>query len=65
MVNSRLISREVAHYMFGHYVLITERSENFWHGIDRQDTYWQLFHRFARQMRELAAQPVDLPRLRF
>ncbi len=65
MVNSRLIPREVAHYMFGHYVLITEDSKHFWHGMDREGTYWQLFHRFAKQMRDMAAQKVDLDRLRF
>lgn len=65
MVNSRLISREVAHYMFGHYVLLTERSQNFWEGLDRQGTYWQLFHRFAEMMRVQSNSKVDLKHLRF
>lgn len=65
MVNSRLISREVAHYMFGHYVLLAERSVHFWDGLDRQGTYWQLFHRFAADMRELASSPIDVKKLRF
>ncbi|MGV3617621.1 MAG: hypothetical protein ACO1SV_20035 [Fimbriimonas sp.] len=65
MVNSRLIPRPVAHYMFGHYVLLTERSVHFWDGLDRDGTYWQLFHRFAADMRTLADQPTDFKRLRF
>lgn len=65
MVNSRLISREVAHYMFGHYVTLTERSVNFWDGLDRQGTYWILFHRFAAEMREQSTLKVDLKKLKF
>lgn len=65
MVNSRLISREVAHYMFGHYVILTERSTHFWDGLDRQGTYWQLFHRFAEEMKAQSKGKVDLDRLKF
>jgi len=65
MVNSRMISRQVAHYMFGHYVVLTDRSVNFWHDLDRDEVYWQLFRRFAREMRELKAKPVRIKRLRF
>lgn len=65
MVNSRLIGRDVAHYMFGHYVLLAARSEHFWEGLDRSGTYWKLFHRFASEMEELSQQPFDPKRLRF
>lgn len=65
LVNSRLINREVAHYMFGHYVLLTEKSENFWSGLDRNGTYWQLFHEFAREMREFEKNPPKPGKLRF
>ncbi|AIE85310.1 hypothetical protein [Fimbriimonas ginsengisoli] len=65
MVNSRLISREVAHYMFGHYVLLTDRSHHFWSGLDREGTYWKLLHRFATEMEEESKKPLDLKKLRF
>lgn len=65
MVNSGLISREIAHYMFGPYVLLTADSQNFWNGLDRQGTYWQLFHRFADEMRQEATHRVDLKALKF
>lgn len=50
MVNSGLIRREVAHYMFGYYVLLCQRSEPFWHGLDRSSQYWSLFRQFAAEM---------------
>lgn len=52
MVNSRLIRREVAHYMFGYYVLLAARSENFWVDLDKDSEYWTLFRGFAREMNE-------------
>ena len=32
MVNSGLIKKEVAHYMFGCYVLLTDRCDELWDG---------------------------------
>ena len=54
MVNSGLIKKEVAHYMFGYYVLLTERCEHFWEGLDRESQYWSVFRRFAQDMRALS-----------
>jgi hypothetical protein len=66
MVNSRLISPKVAHYMFGDYVLLTARSENFWHGLDREGVYWTVFRQFAQQMESFHAEDVGLTKsLRF
>jgi hypothetical protein len=65
MVNSRLISRQVAHYMFGHYVLLTEQSRNFWHGLDREGPYWRLLHAFAAEMEIEAVRDFEPKRLRF
>jgi hypothetical protein len=53
MVNSRLIQRDVAHYMFGYYVLLTEGCDNFWDGLDRDSQYWSVFRQFAQMMREM------------
>lgn len=50
MVNSGLIRQDVAHYMFGYYVLLCQRSEPFWDGLDRTSQYWSLFRQFAADM---------------
>lgn len=58
MVNSRLIRREVAHYMFGYYVLLVADHDPFWVGMDRGSEYWTVFRQFAEQMRsELTRHP--------
>lgn len=53
MVNSKIIKPGVAHYMFGYYVLLVDRSEHFWEGLDRNSVYWQVFRGFAEQMRSV------------
>jgi hypothetical protein len=50
MLNSGLIRLEVAHYMFGYYVLDCWRSESFWKGIDRNNNYVAVFKDLAFQM---------------
>jgi len=66
MVNSGLIRQEVAHYMFGYYVLLTDRCEHFWEGLDRGSQYWSVFRRFASDMKELSrAESPSPPALRF
>ena len=57
MVDSKLLSPELAHYMFGYYVLLTARSEHFWEDLDRSGPYWRLFWRFAGDMERLEASP--------
>jgi hypothetical protein len=52
MLNSNLIGREVAHYMFGYYASRCFDSVNFWKGEDRDSPYWSLFRHFAQQMKE-------------
>lgn len=51
MVNSRLIRKEVAHYMFGYYAILVGKSENLWDGLDRGSTYWSLFRQFEASMK--------------
>jgi len=64
LVNSKQITKEVAHYMFGHYILLTDRSVNFWDGLDRNGPYWQLFHHFAAQMRVYSERSLAPQKLR-
>ena len=51
MVNSGLIRKEVAHYMFGYYVIDCWGSENFWKNIDRESNFLALFKDFALEMK--------------
>ena len=51
LLNSRLIRPDVAHYMFGYYVVRCSESVNFWENIERDSIYWTLFHDFARRMK--------------
>ena len=54
MVNSGLIRPEVAHYMFGYYVVLIDDCEKFWEGLDRQGDYWAVFRSFALKMRSMS-----------
>lgn len=51
MVNSKILDARVAHYMFGYYALLADRSEHLWDGLDKGSEYWSVFRRFASQMR--------------
>lgn len=53
MVNSRLIRKEVAHYMFGYYAITCWDNEHFWSNIDRKTLYWSLFRDFVEQMKDV------------
>ncbi|MBN9502384.1 MAG: hypothetical protein BGO01_12935 [Armatimonadetes bacterium 55-13] len=65
MVNSRLIRREVAHYMFGYYVQLTAKSTHFWEHLDRQSHYWRVFRAFAEDMAKVKAETQTNPNLHF
>jgi hypothetical protein len=66
MVNSKLIRKEVAHYMFGYYVLLTDRCDNFWDGLDRDSQYWSVFRQLAMQMKLMSEeQTPPVAQLRF
>jgi hypothetical protein len=48
-----LIRKNVAYYMFGYFALQCWRSNNFWHGINKDAYYWSFFIRFAGQMQRI------------
>jgi hypothetical protein len=50
-VNSGLIRPELAHYMFGFYTVKCLESKDFWANLTLDETYWNLFHDFAREMK--------------
>ena len=51
MVESGLIRRAVAHYMYGYYAIACWDSVAFWNEEDRDDPYWRLFKNFVEQSR--------------
>jgi hypothetical protein len=51
MVNSGMIRSDVAHNMFGYYVIKCWQSENFWEGLERDSIYWSLYKDFVQQMK--------------
>lgn len=63
MVNSKLISRSVAFYMFGDYVILTARSEHFWTGLDRNSLYWSVFRDFAETMERVQKDGSQLSKI--
>lgn len=52
LVDSKIIREDVAYYMFGYYVNLIYKSENFWEGLDREGPYWQVFRKFAERMKD-------------
>lgn len=53
MMNSGLIRKDVAHYMFGYYALRCWESYPFWQGLNRDAVYWALLRDFVEQMKEI------------
>jgi hypothetical protein len=52
-MNSKLIKKDVVHYMFGYFALRCWSSQNFWKGINRNSYYWIVFKKFVNTMQEL------------
>jgi hypothetical protein len=67
-VNSGLLKRDVAHYMFSYYALKCANSKHFWETreLEKDSQYWALFWQFVRQMQqadnELKANPAKVSR---
>ena len=53
MMNSGLIKKEVAYYMFGYYAIRCWQSDNFWGNVNRHSIYWRLFRNFAEEMLQI------------
>ncbi len=53
MMNSGLVKRGTALYMFGYFAARCYDSEKFWErGIKKESIYWKLFRNFALQTKE-------------
>ena len=53
MLNSGILRRDIAHYMFGYFAVRCLESKNFWSGINRSSGYWSLFVWFASEMKKI------------
>jgi hypothetical protein len=53
LVNSNLISPEIAHYMFGYFAMRCWDSKNFWVEINRESIYWIVFKKFVEKMKKI------------
>jgi hypothetical protein len=71
-VRTKVMSREVAYYMFGYYALQCYRSANYWKGaklLIKDSDYWSLFRHFAKEMeimeKRLSSGTIRLDKLKF
>ena len=53
LLNSGLIKRYVAHYMFSYYAVRCWESKHFWCNLNRNATYWSLFRKFVKDMKDI------------
>ena len=53
MLNSGMIRREVAYYMFGYYAIRCWESDAFWNEVNRESPYWAVFKNFALEMKQI------------
>ncbi len=66
LVNSKLISPEIAHYMFGYYTMRCWESENFWAEINKESIYGIVFKKFVEKMKLIETNfEYDEKKLRF
>ena len=64
-MNSNLIRKEVVHYMFGYYVIKCWKCDSFWEDLDKNSSYWELFHKFVIQMEEMDTKKLKYNHMRF
>ena len=50
MRNSGLMNDDVTLYMFGYFAIRCNHSDNYWHGLNRNQELWSLFFSFAEDM---------------
>ena len=50
MLNSGLVRKEVAHYMFAYYAILSYNNPLFWQNMDKNSYYWSLFCSFSKDM---------------
>lgn len=66
LVNSKLLSIEIASYVYGYYVSRCSSSKNFWtEDLDKNSSYWSLFFSFAEKCKKVTPEDIKPNNLRF
>jgi hypothetical protein len=66
LVNSKLLSLEVASYVYGYYVLKCNDSVNFWSDdMDKSSEFWNLFFSFSKKIERVDIKKINPNNLRF
>ena len=50
LMNSKLIKKDVAHYMFYYFAKRCWKSKNFWIKLNKDSFYWALFKEYIEEM---------------
>jgi hypothetical protein len=54
MLESGIIKKQIAYYMFGYHTILCYENKDFWTTeMDLEHRYWTLFRRFAEQMKKI------------
>jgi AAA15 family ATPase/GTPase len=54
MLESGILKKQIAYYMFGYHTILCYENGNFWtKEMDLNDRYWTLFRRFAKLMKKI------------
>ena len=53
MLYSKIIKKEVAHYMFGYYAVRLYEANYFWNDVNKGSYYWSVFCNFAEDMKAI------------
>ena len=53
LMKNKLITPEIAHYMFGYYAIKCWYNDNFWHDINKDSYYWHVFKDFVEKMEKI------------
>ena len=66
LVNSKLLSLEVACYVYGYYVLKCNDSVNFWsNNMDKGSEFWNLFFSFLKKIEQIDIKKINPNNLKF
>jgi hypothetical protein len=66
LVNSKLLSLEIASYVYGYYVLKCSDSINFWsNDMDKGSEFWNLFFSFSEKIKQIDIKKINPNSLKF
>jgi hypothetical protein len=64
LINSDLLKKEIAFYVYGFYIEKCSVSVNFWdEELDKNSPYWELFHQLSYQLKEINIDKISIAKL--